>query len=596
MKASIPSSDSSSGSLIHHYRSDSPFRTLLFLYRQDLDKLGLSLFWYVIKHSPEWIKPVVIANIIDIISKPDTKSLSQLWLNGAILAISIAQNIPTHYLHIWYMSVATRKMEANLRSLLTRHLQQLSIGFYKHNSTGALQNKLLRDVEQIQLLTTNLFQFLPSAVLTILIAIAVTAVRAPWFLLFFLATVPAALILVRLLKRPIRLRNHAFREQLETMSARLVEMIKLIPVTRAHGAEMTEIERIERRLTAVQRSAVQLDSINAIVGASSWVTLRLFNCVCLVASGWLAYTGQLGVTVGDVVLLTSYFESLTTSVAQILAVLPEIGKGFESIKSIGEVLECPDIEHNWGKKTVTQVRGEFHFELVSFAYPGSERVALKDFSLHVQPGETIAFVGPSGAGKSTLLNLAIGFLRPTSGQILLDGCDMNTLDLRTYRQFLSVVSQETILFEGTVRDNILYGSESVSEERLLQAIKEANALDFIRELPLGLNTLIGENGTKLSGGQRQRIAIARALLRDPRVLILDEATASLDTVSEALIQEALEYLKQNRTTFIAAHRLSTIRKANRIVVLDRGHIVEVGNHHQLLENHGIYARLCALQS
>lgn len=596
MKASIPSSDSSSGSLIHHYRSDSPLRTLLFLYRQDLDKLGLSLFWYVIKHSPEWIKPVVIANIIDIISKPGTKSLSELWLNGAILAISIAQNIPTHYLHIWYMSVATRKMEANLRSLLTRHLQQLSIGFYKHNSTGALQNKLLRDVEQIQLLTTNLFQFLPSAVLTILIAIAVTAVRAPWFLVFFLATVPAALILVRLLKRPIRLRNHAFREQLETMSARLVEMIKLIPVTRAHGAEMTEIERIERRLTAVQRSAVQLDSINAIVGASSWVTLRLFNCVCLVASGWLAYTGQLGVTVGDVVLLTSYFESLTTSVAQILAVLPEIGKGFESIKSIGEVLECPDIELNWGKEPVTEVRGEFQFESVTFTYPGSERVALKDFSLHVQPGETIAFVGPSGAGKSTLLNLAIGFLRPTTGQILLDGCDMNTLDLRTYRQFLSVVSQETILFEGTVRDNILYGSESVTEERLLQAIEEANARDFIQELPLGLNTLIGENGTKLSGGQRQRIAIARALLRDPRVLILDEATASLDTVSEALIQEALEYLKQNRTTFIAAHRLSTIRKANRIVVLDRGRIVEVGNHHQLLGNDGIYARLCSLQS
>jgi ATP-binding cassette, subfamily B, bacterial len=596
MKVSIPSSHPSYFSPAHDYRSDYPFRTLLFLYRQDLGKLGLSLFWYVIKHSPEWIKPIVIANIIDIISKPGTASLFDLWLNGAILAISIVQNIPTHYLHIWYMSVATRKMESNLRSLLTRHLQYLSIGFYHRNSTGALQNKLLRDVEQIQLLTTNIFQFLPSAVLTILIAIAVTAVRAPWFLLFFVGTVPAALVLVRFLNTPIRLRNHTFREQLERMSARLVEMIQLIPVTRAHGAEMTEIERIEHRLTAVQRSAVQLDSINAVVGASSWVTLRLFNCVCLVTSAWLAYTGKLGVTVGDVVLLTSYFDSLTTSVAQIVAVLPEIGKGFESIKSIGEVLECPDIEHNWGKEPVNEVRGEFSFESVSFVYPGTQQSALKDFSLKVRPSEIVAIVGPSGAGKSTLLNLVIGFLRPSAGQILLDGRDMNSLDLRTYRQFLSVVSQETILFEGTVRENILYGSDSVTEERLLQAIEQANALGFIRELPLGLNTLIGENGMKLSGGQRQRIAIARALIRNPRVLILDEATAALDTVSEALIQEALEHLKKNRTTFIAAHRLSTIRKANRIVVLDKGRIVEVGNHHQLLENNGTYARLCALQT
>lgn len=596
MKASIPSSHPSHFSPAHHYRSDSPFRTLLLLYRQDLEKLGLSLFWYIIKHSPEWIKPVVIANIIDIISNPDKRSLSDLWLNGVILGVSIVQNIPTHYLHIRYMSIATRKMEANLRSLLTRQLQLLSIGFYHHHSTGALQNKLLRDVEQIQLLTNHIFQYLPSAVLTILIAVTVTAIRAPWFLIFFLGTVPAAVVLVRMLKQPILLRNHTFREQLEAMSGQLVEMIKLIPVTRAHGAEMTEIERIERRLTAVQRSAVRLDSINAIAGASSWVTLRLFNCICLVTSAGLAYTGKLGVTVGDVVLLTSYFDSLTTSVAQILAVLPEIGKGFESIKSIGEVLECPDIEHNLGKLPVNEVQGEFRFESVSFTYPRTERFALKDFSLRVQPGETVAIVGPSGAGKSTLLNLVIGFLRPTSGQIFLDGRDMNALDLRTYRQFLSVVSQETILFEGTVRDNILYGADSVSDERLLQAIEEANALEFIHQLPLGLNTLIGENGMKLSGGQRQRVAIARALLRNPRVLILDEATASLTVSSEALIQEALDRLKKNRTTFIAAHRLSTIRQANRIVVMDKGRIVEVGNHHQLLENDGIYAQLCALQT
>ncbi|NEP02368.1 MAG: ABC transporter ATP-binding protein [Symploca sp. SIO2E9] len=592
----ITNSDLSQDLSVNLYQSDRPFRTLLILYRQDLGKLGLSMLLYVIKHSPEWIKPLVIANIIEIISNPSSHSLSELWFNGGILAVSVLQNIPNHYLHIKYMSVATRKMESNLRSLLTRQLQHLEIGFYKDKSTGALQNKLLRDVEQIQILTNHLFQYVPSAILTIIIAIAATAWRAPWFLIFFVATVPAAIILAQVIKGPIRLRNQAFRQQVEAMSASLLEMLTLIPVTRAHGAEAREIERVEDRLSAVQNSGVELDSINAIANASSWVTLRLFNWFCLLTSAWLAYTGNLGISVGDVVLLTGYFDSLTGSVVQILTVLPAIGKGFESIRSIGEVLECPDIEQNLGKLPVQEVDGEFIFESVSFTYPGTEQLALKDFSLEVKSGETVAIVGLSGAGKSTLLNLIIGFLRPTTGKIVLDGTDMNALDLRTYRRFLSVVSQETILFEGKVRENILYGSEEVGEEKLLQAITDANALEFINQLPQELDTLIGENGTKLSGGQRQRIAIARALIRNPRVLILDEATAALDTVNEALIQEALEKLKQNRTTFVVAHRLSTIRKANRIVVLEGGRIVEVGDHNQLLGNNGIYARLQALQT
>lgn len=216
--------------------------------------------------------------------------------------------------------------------------------------------------------------------------------------------------------------------------------------------------------------------------------------------------------------------------------------------------------------------------------------------LRVNPGETIALVGPSGAGKSTLISLVIGFLRPSKGQIYLDGQAMNDLDLRTYRQFVSVVAQETLLFEGTVRDNILYGLGDVSPARLRSAIRDANAEAFIAQLPYGLDTLIGENGAKLSGGQRQRLAIARALVRDPKVLVLDEATAALDTASEALIQEALERLMQNRTTFVVAHRLSTIRNADRIVVMDQGRIVEVGNHRQLLKQNGLYAQLYALQA
>lgn len=586
----------SHNSLLHqHYRSDAPWKTLLLLYRHDWGKLALSMLFYVIKNSPEWIRPVVVANLIDIISKPQQHSLSALWLNAAVLGLSIVQNIPTHYWHIQAMSAATRQMEINLRSALAQRLQQLSIGFYNQHNTGVLQTKLLRDVEEIQLLTNYVFQFVPAALLTILVAIGTTAVRTPGFLIFYLATVPAAVLLMRILGAPIRDRNSAFRRQIEAMSAHLIEMIKLIPVTRAHGAEETELQRTHERLVSVKQAAMRLDGINAITNASSWVTLRLFNTVCLVLSGWLAYTGQYDVTVGDVVLLTGYFDALTSSIVQILAVLPQIGTGFEAIRSVGEILECPDLEQNQGKQLVQQVRGEFRFDAVSYAYAGIDQPALQSISFQVQPGETIAIVGPSGAGKSTLVNLVIGFLRPTAGAIYLDGQNMSDLDLRSYRQFVAVVSQETILLEGTVRQNILYGAEPVSEAQLHQVIEAANALEFIERLPQGLNTAIGENGTKLSGGQRQRLAIARALIRNPRVLILDEATASLDTASEVLIQQALDNLMQNRTTFVVAHRLSTIRKADRIIVLDRGQIVEIGSHKQLLQSKGLYSQLHALQ-
>ncbi|MGB8214951.1 MAG: ABC transporter ATP-binding protein [Anaerolineales bacterium] len=574
-----------------NYQGENPVRTFMYLYGDQRGRLVLAVLLYFIKASPVWAMPLVTAHIIDLVANGGPKTLENLWLTALILAAMLIQNIPMHYLYVRQISQAVRSMSTQLRSAIVHRLQQLSIDYYKSQSAGRLQNKVLRDVESIETLTRTLYDTGLGAIFAMIIAIITTSIRAPAFLLVFLVTVPVAAAVLRSLRGAMTERNAAFRVELERMSVRVIEMTHLIPITRAHGLEEDEIERVDATLSEVKHAGLELDATTAVFSGVSWVTFNLFNIGCLVFTAWSYYTRFIPISIGDIVLLTGYFNSLTNSVLQLTNTVPDIAKGFESIRSIGEVLQSPDLEHNQGKQAVERVRGEVVFENVSFRYPDGEADAVRDFSLTVRPGETVALVGPSGSGKTTVLNLVIGFIRPTTGRLRLDGTDMESLDLRTYRRFLSVVSQDTILFDGTVRENITYGLKFFSEAAVENALRDANALDFVEHLPLGLETNLGEKGARLSGGQKQRLAIARALIRDPRVLILDEATSALDTESEALIQEALEHLMRGRTTFVVAHRLSTIRNADRIIVMEAGRIAESGDHAQLLENNGVYARL-----
>lgn len=581
--------------LEQRYFGGKPWKTLLGIYRGHQWLMIQATFFYLVKHSPIWAMPLVTANVIDIVSAPQPNWAHSLGLNALVLGILILQNVPVHWLFVTKLSVAARSVEAELRSALARRMQQLSISYYKNSSSAVLQTKVLRDVEAVDQMTRQMFEGGLSAGMNILCAIVVTSYRAPKFLPIFLVTVPLIAGLRLFLAGALRKRNREFRHEIEGMTSFITGMIDMIPLARAHAVEETEIAKVNQKLGSVRAAGLRLDQMNGFFGSVAWASFNFFNMACLVLAAWLACTKWIPLTTGVVVMLTSYFSSITNSVLFLANMLPTITKGFESVRSIGEVLECPDIEKNLGKARIGEVRGEFNLESVSFAYPGSATGAINNLSLHVQAGETLAVVGPSGSGKSTLMSLILGFDRPASGRILLDGRDMNEFDLRSYRRFVGVVSQDTLLFPGTLRENVLYGSRNGSEEQVLLALERANAMEFIETLPDGLETRIGDRGARLSGGQKQRIAIARALLRDPRVLILDEATSALDVASEAQVQTALHHLRHGRTTFIVAHRLSTIRDADRVVVLNAGRIAEIGPPAELLERGGIYATLCALQ-
>lgn len=570
------------------------FKILFKLYRTHKWKLLLSALFYAIKVSPTWVLPIITANLINIAVAQPADALTQIIINVAVAVGVLMLNIPFHMLHVKYFSIARRNVEAGLRGAMIRKLQQLSISFHKEMQSGKIQSKVMRDVEAVEALSSQIFNTVLDVLLSMSVTIAVVVSKNIIVFLIFLVTIPVAVLTMLPFKKSMRKENHLFRQEMESTSSKVMDMVELVPITRAHALENDEIEKLTGQVTNVAKRGYKLDMIQSLFGSVSWVIFNVFQILCLVCSIILAVNGE--IEVGDVSLYQTYFTSLVAKVSGIVALLPIITKGTESVHSIGEILSSFDVEDYKGKQKMTTLRGEYEFKDICFHYADDERKVLNNLNLKINPGETIALVGESGSGKTTIINMAIGFFRPTEGDMFIDGKNSKDLDLQSYRKHIAVVPQNTILFSGTIRDNITYGRTNVSDEEVMAAVEAANLRHVISKLPDGLNTSIGEHGDKLSGGQRQRISIARAIIRKPDVIIFDEATSALDTVSEAEIQNAINNLTKDKTTFIVAHRLSTIRNADKIAVMRDGRCVEFGTYNELMAKKGEFYTYKTMQS
>lgn len=522
------------------------------------------------------------------------RSLNEIaLLLGLVLLV---QSVFSYFRIIFFVNV-TEKTLAFLRQDTYNHLIKLPLRFFDQRRVGELNSRISADIILLQeTLTTTLAEFIRQIII-IIGGIALLAITSLKLTLFMLAVLPGIMILARVFGRFIRKFSKQVQEQVAESNTIVEETLQGIQSVKSYTNEYFEIARYRKKTEEIATVGIKSGKYKG--AFSAFIVFGLFGALvaviwkgsALLASGELVagdlfsfviYSAFVGGTIGG---LASVYASIQKFIGATEDLFGIFNEKEEDIQDISKLAEKEELS------------GAISFSDLSFAYPSRpESLVLKNISVTIEANQMVALVGASGAGKSTIASLLLRLHDPVSGAILFDGKDNRSISLSVLRSQIALVPQDIFLFGGTIRENIAYGKPLATDEEILEAARKANALEFIDRFPEKLETIVGERGTQLSGGQRQRIAIARAVLKDPRILILDEATSSLDSESERLVQDALEKLMKGRTSVVIAHRLSTVRKADRILVLDQGKLVEQGTHEELLQvNNGIYRNLSDLQ-
>lgn len=565
------------------------FKTIIWPRRRNI-LIGLVLI--VISRLAGLVLPGASKFLIDdVIPGQDMEMLK--WLIIAVVVAIVIQSV-TSFALTQILSVEAQNLISKLRAKVQSHIIRLPIRFFDNTKTGELVSRIMTDVEGVRnLVGTGLAQ-LVGGVLTSVICLVLLIAISPIMTLF--ALIPVIIFGLVSLKAFAKIRP-IFQERgviNAEVTGRLTETLGGVRVIKGFNAEAQEIKTFEAGVTRLFLNVKKSLISTSIITSSATLLLGLASAGIMGIGGYLIMEDQL--TFGDFLAFTLYLGFMIAPIVQMSNIGSQLTEAFAGLDRTEEIMNTPleDSGKNRNQK-LESMHGDIEFNDVSFAYEEGKEV-VKDISFKAPAGSVTALVGTSGSGKTTIAGLAASFLNPDSGQITIDNYDLQLISLESYRSKLGVVLQDDFLFEGTIRENILFPRPNATEDQLLQAVKAAHVQEFTDRFEDGLSTLIGERGVKLSGGQRQRIAIARAILADPRILILDEATSNLDTESETLIQASLKELMKGRTTFVIAHRLSTIRQADQILVIEQGRIVEQGRHEELIDKKGRYYQLYTYQA
>lgn len=514
----------------------------------------------------------------------------------ALLGIFLIQSIFS-FVRVYFFAQVNEKSMADVRLALYSKLMSLPMTFYDQRRTGEIISRITSDVSLLQnTFSTTLAEFLRQLA-TLVIGIIVISLMASKLTAFMLATFPVLVILAVLFGKKIRKLSKTTQDQLADTNIIVEETLQAIQAVKSFTSELFEIKKYNTALTSVVNTALKAAIYRGLF--ISFVIFVLFGGIVAVIWYGASLVEEGSLTVGELISFILYTTLIGGSIAGLGDLYGQIQKAVGASERVLDILnqqeELDPTQYYKGKERL-KIHGSIEFNKVNFSYPTRNDIqVLKDISFQINSGEKIALVGHSGAGKSTITQLLLRYYDVDTGEVLVDNKSIKNYDLLEYRRHIGIVPQEVILFGGTIRENIMYGKPGASLEEIRQAAEKANASEFIESFPEQYNTKVGERGVKLSGGQRQRIAIARAILKNPEILILDEATSSLDAESEHLVQQALDRLMENRTTIIIAHRLATIKKVDRIYVLKGGKIVEEGTHEQLYTLQGNYSNLVRLQ-